>query len=268
MLGTTLLMFFDFAWFREQTCIVACPYGRFQSVLLDRQSLIVGYDSERGEPRAPWRKAEQRTAGDCIDCHLCVSTCPTGIDIREGLQMECIHCTQCIDACDAVMDRVGLDRGLIRYTSQAELESGRKSFLRPRLVVYSAILLLAFGAFTFSLAGKASADVTLLRGLGAPFSVLPSGEVSNQIRIKIANRSGDERAYTISLADAQDLTLIAPENPLVVAAGDSQLTAAFITAPRSGFTGGEHRVVLRISDGVDFDETYDYRLLGPTGSGG
>ena len=267
MLGTTLLMFFDFAWFREQTCIVACPYGRFQSVLLDRQSLIVGYDSNRGEPRAKWRKKEERTAGDCIDCHLCVSTCPTGIDIREGLQMECIHCTQCIDACDEVMDRVGLDRGLIRYTSQAELESGKGSFLRPRLVVYSAILLVMFGAFTISLAGKKTADVTLLRGLGAPFSILPNGEVSNQIRIKIANRSPDERSYLLELDGADDLNLVAPENPLVVAPGETQMTAAFITGPTSAFSGGEAKVTLTIGDGVDFSKQIQYRILGPSGGG-
>jgi cytochrome c oxidase accessory protein FixG len=267
MFGTTLLMFFDFAYFREQTCIVACPYGRFQSVLLDRQSLIVGYDSGRGEPRAKWRKKEERTAGDCIDCHLCVSTCPTGIDIREGLQMECIHCTQCIDACDEVMDRIGLDQGLIRYTSQAELESGKGSFLRPRLVVYSAILLVMFGAFAFSLAGKQTADVTLLRGLGAPFSILPSGEVSNQIRIKIANRSPEERSYLIELESAGDLTLVAPENPLHVAAGETQMTAAFITAPTSAFADGEAGLTLRIGDGVDFTEELEYRILGPAKGG-
>jgi cytochrome c oxidase accessory protein FixG len=268
MLGTTLLMFVDFAWFREQTCIVACPYGRFQSVLLDRQSLIVGYDAARGEPRAPWRKAEERSAGDCIDCHLCVSTCPTGIDIRDGLQMECIHCTQCIDACDAVMDRVGLDRGLIRYTSEAELEQGAKSFLRPRLVVYSAILLVIFGAFTFSLAGKRTADLTLLRGLGAPFSILPSGEVSNQIRIKIANRSPEARSYTIRLVDGGAWTLVAPENPLTVEAGASELTAAFINGPRTAFSDGEAAVVLEIDDGVDFAERRELRLLGPDGAAG
>ena len=268
MLGTTLLMFVDFAWFREQTCIVACPYGRFQSVLLDRQSLIVGYDAARGEPRAPWRKAEERSAGDCIDCHLCVSTCPTGIDIRDGLQMECIHCTQCIDACDAVMDRIGLDRGLIRYTSEAELEQGAKSFLRPRLVVYSAILLVIFGAFTSSLAGKQSADLTLLRGLGAPFSILPSGEVSNQIRIKIANRSPELRSYTIRLVDGGAWSLVAPENPLPVEAGASELTAAFINGPRAAFSDGEAAVVLEIDDGVDFAERRELRLLGPDGGAG
>ena len=267
MLGTTLLMFFDFAYFREQTCIVACPYGRFQSVLLDRQSLIVGYDAGRGEPRARWRKKEERTAGDCIDCNLCVSTCPTGIDIREGLQMECIHCTQCIDACDEVMGRIGLDRGLIRYTSQAELERGKRSFLRPRLVVYSVILLVMFGAFVFSLAGKQTADVTLLRGLGAPFTILPSGEVSNQIRIKIANRASEERSYLIELDAAEDLTMIAPENPLTVAAGETEMTGAFITAPTSAFAGGEVAVALTISDGVDFSKELQYRLLGPANGG-
>ena len=267
MLGTTLLMFFDFAYFREQTCIVACPYGRFQSVLLDRQSLIVAYDAGRGEPPARWRKKEERTAGDCIDCSLCVSTCPTGIDIREGLQMECIHCTQCIDACDEVMDRIGLDPGLIRYTSQAELETGKRSFLRPRLVVYSAILLVMFGAFAFSLAGKQTADVTLLRGLGAPFTILPSGEVSNQIRIKIANRAPEERSYLIELDGAEGLTMIAPENPLIVAPGETEMTGAFITAPPSAFAGGEAAVTLTISDGIDFTKELQYRILGPAGGG-
>ena len=268
MLGTTLLMFFDFAYFREQTCIVACPYGRFQSVLLDRQSLIVGYDRKRGEPRAKWRKKEERTAGDCIDCSLCVSTCPTGIDIREGLQMECVHCTQCIDACDGVMDRIGLEPGLIGYTSQAELETGKRSFLRPRVFVYSAILLVMFGAFTISLAGKNSADVTVLRGLGAPFTILPSGQVSNQIRIKIANRSPESRSYLIGLVGADDLELIAPENPLTVAAGETEMTGAFITGPRSAFSSSEVAITLTVEDGVDYATERSYRLLGPAETGG
>jgi cytochrome c oxidase accessory protein FixG len=264
MLGTTALMFGDFGWFREQTCILACPYGRFQSVLLDLQSLIVGYDVARGEPRGPWRRNEDRSAGDCIDCGLCVATCPTGIDIRDGgLQMECVACTQCIDACDEVMDKIGTPRGLVRYTSQAELESGRSRVLRPRLVVYSAILLVMFGALGFSLAEKPTADVTILRGLGAPFSVLPSGEVSNQIRIKIANRSGEDRSYRLGLVDGVGLSLIAPENPLTVPAGDTQMTAAFITTQPSSFTAGELEVTLRIADGVDFEEIRTYRLLGP-----
>ena len=266
MIGTTVLMFGDFGWFREQTCILACPYGRFQSVLLDQQSLIVGYDEARGEPRQPWRKKEERSGGDCIDCGRCVTTCPTGIDIRDGgLQMECIACTQCIDACDDVMEKIGKPPGLVRYTSQAELESGEQKFIRPRLVVYSAMLLIMFSALGFSLVGKSTADVTILRGLGAPFSVLPSGEVSNQIRIKIANRSDEERSYTFELVDADGLALVAPENPLIVAAGDSQMTGAFITTHPSSFTEGVIEINLHIFDGVDFDEVRPYRLLGPAG---
>ena len=265
MFATTMLMFGDFGWFREQTCILVCPYGRFQSVLLDKQSLIVGYDPALGEPRKRFRKNQVREAGNCIDCGLCVSACPTGIDIRDGLQMECIACTQCIDACDEVMDRVGLPRGLVRYTSQEELESGRRRFMRPRVVVYSAILTLMFGAFAFSLSGKSTADVTLLRGLGAPFQVLPSGEISNQIRIKIANRSDGERIYSYQLTEPAGLTMVAPENPLVVPSGDSRMTAAFLNADPSAFVDGELEIVLRVADGVDFEEDYGYRLLGPSG---
>jgi hypothetical protein len=130
-------------------------------------------------------------------------------------------------------------------------------------VAYSAFLIIMFGTLAFSLAGKSTADVTILRGLGAPFSVLPSGEVSNQIRIKIANRSDEERSYTFELVDGEGLTLVAPENPLMVGAGESQLTAAFITASPDAFTAGELEITLRVFDGVDYDESRTYRLLGP-----
>ncbi|MEE4270492.1 MAG: cytochrome c oxidase accessory protein CcoG [Thermoanaerobaculales bacterium] len=267
MLFTTLLMFADFGWFREQTCILVCPYGRFQSVLLDRQSLIVGYDVARGEPREKIRRNVEPSGGDCIDCGRCVATCPTGIDIRDGgLQMECVACTQCIDACDEVMARVGRPPGLVRYTSQAELETGTTTFLRPRLVVYTAVLSIMFGALAISLAGKASADVTLLRGLGAPFQTLQTGAISNQVRIKIANRSAEERSYRFELLKAEGLIMIAPENPLTVPAGETFTTAAFINADPSAFTAGELEITLRISDGVDFEKVRTYRLLGPTGS--
>ena len=267
VLVVTLLMFLDFGWFREQTCIVACPYGRFQSVLLDRQSLIVGYDPSRGEQRAPLRADRPDEAGDCIDCHLCVSTCPTGIDIRDGLQMECIHCTQCMDACDAVMDKIRRPRGLIRYTSEAELESGRRRFLRPRVFVYTGLLVVMFGTLTVALAGKRSADLTLLRGLGAPYTELASSEIANQIRLKIANRSDSDRTYAFELLGAPEVELLAPENPLAVAAGRTETTAAFVNAPRDLFVDGELTVRLRVSDGVDFEEIRELRLVGPSGGG-
>ena len=161
--------------------------------------------------------------------------------------------------------RIGLERGLIRYTSQEELATGKRRWLRPRLVVYSAILALMFGAFAFSLGAQRSADVTLLRGLGAPFSVLPSGEVSNQIRLKIANRNDEERRYAFSIVEPEGLGMVAPENPLVVPPGDARMTAAFLTAAPTSFSNGELAIVLRVADGVDFEQDFDYRLLGPSG---
>jgi cytochrome c oxidase accessory protein FixG len=267
MLATTALMMFDFAVFREQTCLVACPYGRFQSVLLDRNSLIVGYDAKRGEPRG--RAGERKRAGeganfgDCIECGACVHTCPTGIDIRKGLQMECVHCTQCIDACDEIMVKIGKPKGLIRYSSKDELAGAPKRFLRPRTIAYPLLMALILGLFTIALASKQDTDVTILRGLSAPYTEIGPGQVSNQIRIKIVNRADEDRIYAIELLQADEATLIAPQNPLPVPAGKSAETSVFVTSPSTYFTKGRHEVVFRISDGKSFIEEEPYHLLGP-----
>jgi cytochrome c oxidase accessory protein FixG len=275
MAGTTLLMFLDFGTFREQVCMVACPYGRFQSVLLDRRSLIVGYDARRGEPRGkpgrrvpPGGNGAPAALGDCVDCGACVVTCPTGIDIRDGLQMECIHCTQCMDACDSIMDRLGRPRGLIRYSSRDELAGAPRRILRPRIVLYPLILVVVWGGLGWALAHRQEADVTVLRGLGAPFTVLPTGEVSNQIRIKIVNRGRQDHRYLVEIADPAGLTLVAPENPVPVPSGRSVTAVAFVTAPASALPGGERQVQLRVSDGAGFAATVPYRLVGPAGAGG
>lgn len=265
MAGTTLLMLLDFGYFREQVCLVACPYGRFQSALLDRSSLIVGYDERRGEPRGKLRKGvDTSDQGDCIDCNACVVTCPTGIDIRRGLQMECVHCTQCIDACDTIMDRIGKPRGLIRYSSQEGLETGATRFLRPRVIVYPLLLVAVFGALGVSLARRSPADVTLLRGIGMPFTTLTSGEVSNQVRIKLVNRTDLPQDYALSVEEP-GVRLIAPQNPVPLAAGDRTTVSVFVVAPPDTFDGGRRPVTLRVSDGHELDRTFDYTLLGPQG---
>lgn len=268
MAFTTALMFFDFAYFREQTCLVACPYGRLQSVLLDRKSVIVGYDQRRGEPRgkATRRQREgEASFGDCVDCGYCVASCPTGIDIRQGLQMECVHCTQCIDACDSVMATVGKPLGLIRYGSQESFSGKKQRILRPRVIFYPAILLVVFGLLGFSLAKRETADVTLLRGLGTPYSELDSGIVSNQIRVKIVNRSNAPQSYTIELVGVEGAELVAPENPLGVQPNKAVSTTIFVNLPRDRFVDGKLAAKLRIHDGEAFDRTLDYRLLGPYG---
>src|SRR5690606_13549749 len=198
MAVTTGLVMFDFAYFREQMCTVVCPYARLQAVLLDKHSLIIGYDQKRGEPRGKAAVGEikrklpmvDRSFGDCIDCRACVTVCPTGIDIREGLQLECIACAQCVDACDSIMRNVGAPEGLIRYSSQATLEEGEKpKLLRARTAIYPALLVILVGLLVFVVAGRESAEVKVLRGVGAPFTEQADGTVTNQIRVRIANRS-------------------------------------------------------------------------------
>jgi cytochrome c oxidase accessory protein FixG len=262
MAGTALAVFGDFAYFREQTCLVACPYGRMQSVLLDRQSLIVAYDSTRGEPRMKG-KVRPDGAGDCIDCGACVTTCPTGIDIRDGLQMECIHCTQCADACDEIMTRVNKPKGLIRYSSRELLEGHKRHLIRPRTVLYPLALAVFLGGFTYALATRDAADVTVLGGQGEPFTVQADGRIANQVRVKIANRTNADHDYRIDVAGATEGSVVVPQNPLRVAAGESAVTPLFVLLPRSVFHDGEHRVTVRVSDGAGFATNVAYRLVGP-----
>ncbi len=272
---TAIAIWYNFTYFREQTCLIACPYGRLQSVLLDRQSLIVAYDYGRGEPRgkpvpagavssAPMGALSSAPTGDCIDCKACVTTCPTGIDIRNGLQMECVHCTQCMDACDGIMDRIGRPRGLIRYTSQEALAGKPRRLLRPRVVLYPLAFALAFGTLLVALANKDSADVTVLRGAGAPFTEEPDGRISNQVRIKVTNRGGKEARYRIEVAGVTGGRVIAPENPLTVAGGATRETSMFVLLPREAFATGEHAVSITISDGAGFTITNPWRLQGPS----
>ena len=263
MAGTTALVFLDFTWFREQTCLVACPYGRWQSALLDKQSLIVAYDEKRGEPRG--KGAGARTElGDCIDCGACVLTCPTGIDIRDGLQMECVHCTQCADACDDIMVKVGKPKGLIRYTSQDALEGKAPHILRVRTVLYPLAFTLFFGAFVLALATRSTADVTLLGAVGAPFTREADGRVVNQVRLRITNRTGAPQRYTIAFLDKPGALLIAPENPVRVQPGATVTTSVFVMQPTERFSGGERAVRFRLSDGAGFIEEFPWRLLGPS----
>ena len=260
---TTGLIFFDFAYFREQTCLVACPYGRLQSVLLDPQSLIVGYDSRRGEPRGKGVRGRSAGLGDCVDCRMCVQTCPTGIDIRQGLQMECVHCTQCIDACDRVMVQVGKPAGLIRYGSRDEFEGRPRRMLRPRVVIYPIALAAVLGAFVVLLVGRRDTEVTLLSGVGRPYTVESEGTVMNQVRVKVINRATRDRAYHIALEGTPEARLIVPADPLPVPAGGMATATLVLLSPADAFRGGERAIRLRVSDGASFRRLVTYHLAGP-----
>jgi cytochrome c oxidase accessory protein FixG len=263
MAGTTLAIFVDFTWYREQTCLVACPYGRLQSVLFDRRTLIVAYDPGRGEPRMKGTKPRPHGAGDCIECGMCVRTCPTGIDIRDGLQMECVHCTQCMDACDDIMIKIGQKPGLIRYSNQDELRGKPRRLFRTRVLLYPAALAISLGLFLFFLSSRATTEVTLLRGTGAPYQVHDDGQVVNEVRLKFSNRNRDDRAYRITLAGSPAAELIAPINPFPVTGGHTQTTTVFVVSPPGAYADGERRVMFHVDDGHGFARTYLHPLLGP-----
>ena len=264
MVAVTALMMFDFSFFREQTCIVACPYGRFQSVMLDRNSLIVSYDPRRGEPRARLRdRNPNASGGDCIDCGLCTDTCPTGIDIREGLQLECIACTQCIDACNGVMERIGRPRGLIRLSSQAAIEGQPARLLRPRVVIYPVLILVLAASFLVVLCNKKSADVTVLQGLGLPYVETLPGEITNQVRLVIENRSGRDAVYTIQLAGLPEIHFARQPQAVRLPAGQAAKVPLAIVAPAAAFARGVCNVPLRVSDDKAFKQDTICRLLGP-----
>ncbi|MEO0630064.1 MAG: 4Fe-4S dicluster domain-containing protein, partial [Planctomycetota bacterium] len=257
-----------------------CPYGRFQSVMLDKNSLIITYDPIRGEPRGKKKRKpgqavslpivegeapQEQPQGDCIDCHMCVTTCPTGIDIREGLQLECINCAQCIDACDAVMDKIGKPRGLIRYGSQTSvLDRAKQHFLRPRTIIYPTLILGLVTAFVLLLVTRQPAFVSVMRGPGAPFTIV-EGTVINPAIIKVQNRAAVPVTYSFDIANAEG-SVDVEMGPVVVEPGDTVETpvrlrvvpATFAQSPDSKFAA---QIRVRGDDG--YEKVIEHRLLGP-----
>ncbi|MBO0935431.1 cytochrome c oxidase accessory protein CcoG [Fibrella sp. HMF5335] len=227
-----------FAHLREIVCLVICPYGRLQSALLDKQSIIVAYDDRRGEPRGKKMKhegfpassafPEQPAHGDCIDCQICVQVCPTGIDIRNGLQMECINCTQCMDACDTVMDKIERPRGLIRYDSLEGIETGKPWRMTTRMWAYTAVLALLVGVWVVLLTTRADLSITLLRAPGQLFQRAADGQIMNLYTLDVLNKTS--HPITVSLRPTVAGATIRYVQPLTQLAGGTSATATFFIA--------------------------------------
>jgi cytochrome c oxidase accessory protein FixG len=205
------VFFFVFAWFREQACIIVCPYGRLQGVLLDNKSIVVAYDYKRGEGRAKIRKGQDRKEaelGDCIDCKQCVHVCPTGIDIRNGTQLECVNCTACIDACDAVMDKVGFERGLIRYASEDAIAKGEKFKITGRMKFYATILTVLVTFLTYLLFTQKDVTLRVNNTRGALYTVV-NDTILNTYNYKIANKTNhDINDVTLKLVDHKGVIIL------------------------------------------------------------
>jgi len=235
---------------REQVCKYMCPYARFQSAMFDRDTLIVTYDPRRGEPRAPRRKGpdpRSMALGDCIDCGLCVQVCPTGIDIRQGLQYECIGCGLCADACDTVMRKMAYAPGLIRYDTQNGMEAGwsrrqlLRRVLRPRVLVYAAILLLLVTGLLASLVVRSPLKVDVVRDRAALARIAESGRLENVYRLQIMNATEQPQRYRIAASGLEGLS-VSPDEPVAVDAAQSRWVAVRLQVPYGSVPAGSHTV--------------------------
>lgn len=253
-------LWFDFAWFREQFCIVLCPYGRLQSALLDSDSIVIGYDKRRGEPRG---KLNTPGAGDCVDCRRCVQVCPTGIDIRQGLQMECIACSACIDACNEVMDRLGRARGLICHDSMNGFAGEKRRLIRPRLLVYTAFLIIGAIVMAVSVSGFKPATVSLLRMTGSPY-FLEDGTIRNQFLMTIINKQNKIEVFQVKVLGMPPGSKISgAEDSVPVTPLGEQMRPLIVVAPRSEYHGSfSVRVIVTANDGgLTIEKTIPF--LGP-----
>lgn len=289
MMVATGVLYFNFAWFREQLCIVICPYGRLQSALIDDHSLVIGYDAKRGEPRgkltptksaasslaeapAPARSSRDVSvnaglpaagpakAGDCVACNRCVHVCPTGIDIRQGLQMECVGCTACIDACDDVMTRVGRPRGLIRYDSQKAFTGGRIRWLRPRTILYGILLVIGASVATWALSTVKPANFLVIRMTGAPY-IVDDTSVRNQYLVRIVNKRNQPARFVLRLAGLpESVRQSGFDGPVEVGPLGELVQPLILQKSRGAYTGPFHFEVIvqdaagrfRLTRGVEF----------------
>ena len=265
MAFVTCAMMFDFCFFREQMCIIACPYGRFQSVLLDSHSLIVAYDEQRGEPRTKGKKKDPSLpiVGDCIDCGNCVTTCPTGIDIREGLQMECIHCTQCIDACNIVMKKLDREPDLIRFSSQARDRGTASGWLRPRTIVYPLLLSGIATLFLLLLTTRLPFDAVLLRELGNPYTLTEEDRVRNLLRLKLTNRTEELAQYQVSIVEPSSAEIEIRQKTLELAGQATKTFQLQVVANRDSFVTGRANLMLRVENQDQDFVLIDFKLIGP-----
>lgn len=267
VVANTAAFYFIFAWFREQACIFVCPYGRLQSVLLDSNTMVISYDYKRGEPRGRIsRKAELNEGkGDCIDCRQCIAVCPTGIDIRNGTQLECVNCTACIDACDDIMEKVKRPKGLIRFASSNQIESGKKWKLNTRVLAYSGLLTVLAGILVTLLLTRSDFSATVLRASGATYSETAEGNYSNIFTLKIINKSRRDREFTVGLDEeyAGGTLKLIGSDVVKVEGGDGSSAVFMVDLPPDLVNEYSFKIPVHIYEKGEKVETLKARFTGP-----
>ncbi|MBI5802257.1 MAG: cytochrome c oxidase accessory protein CcoG [Verrucomicrobia bacterium] len=265
----SLLFYAIFAHFREQACTFICPYGRFQSALLDENTLLVAYDNKRGESRAPLhhnetfdhRKAEGK--GDCVNCRACVAVCPTGIDIRNGVQMECVNCTACIDACDTIMDKVSRPRGLIRFASLNNIVHGTKQRFTPRMGLYSAVLAGLISLFLYLVFTRCDVETTLLRAPGSLFQVTAGGKIENLYTVKVVNKTMHDIPVELRLENIPGKVLVMGSSHFTVSAAKLAQTSVLVELDPLALTGTSTQLKLGVYSQGKLLETVSTAFVGP-----
>lgn len=254
-----------FAFLREQVCTTICPYGRLQGVLLDKDSIVIAYDRVRGEQRSSFRKGEDREAvgkGDCIDCHACVVVCPTGIDIRNGTQLECVNCTACIDACDHIMDRIEKPRGLIRYASENEIAENKPFLVTMRMKAYSAVLVLLIGVMVTLIATRTDVEATVLRTPGTLFQRMDDGRISNLYQYRLVNKTTHDMPIRLELLDHNGEVKLAGREILLEKASLAE-GQMFIILEKSQVQGVKTTLRVGVFSGDELVEEISVLFTGP-----
>jgi cytochrome c oxidase accessory protein FixG len=288
LLVFTTIFFFVYWWFREQVCIVVCPYGRLQGVLLDKNSILVAYDYKRGEPRGKFSKEEKHDCkctdckgtgacndivekiaaiapkkGDCIDCFACVRVCPTGIDIRNGTQLECVNCTACIDACDDIMISINKPKGLVRYASENSIKDGVQLKFTPRLKAYTVVLCLLLTLLTFLILSRSDLDARLMRTSGMTYSSLPDGRISNLYNLKLANKTHKDIPFTLKLEDVDGEITPVGSGKLMVEKEAYANLQFFVKLNRSDVKGWKKIIKIGLYENGHKLKTIEAKFIGP-----
>ncbi|MEZ5498715.1 MAG: cytochrome c oxidase accessory protein CcoG [Steroidobacteraceae bacterium] len=268
------ILFYGFATYgnagflREQVCKYMCPYARFQSAMFDRDTLIITYDAKRGEPRGARRRGTdpaQLGLGDCVDCTWCVQVCPTGIDIRKGLQYECIACAACIDACDAVMDRVGYPRGLVRYTTQHALDGKKTHVMRPRVLIYASLLGVIALALLIAVLTRDPLHLDVIRDRNTLYRMLDNGDAENVYTLKIVNKTQQDHEFAIDVAGSGKLRLTVAGQTHMVRSGEVRAIPVRVARPAYEPQGSENiEFTVRAVDQSDLRARHTARFLAPT----